>query len=66
MGEPDTFLEVVEYQDREAYERDQQRVENDPAMKSLLEQWRSLHAGPVAAEAYYELNPCSPPGDDHA
>lgn len=66
LSAPDVFLEVVEYKDRETYELDQQRVGRDSKMKALLEEWHSLHAGPVTAEAYYELNPSSSTGGDNA
>jgi quinol monooxygenase YgiN len=53
--DPDVFIEVVEYQHREAYERDQIRVESDPAMKERLVRWRSLLVEPATVETYRVL-----------
>lgn len=53
--DPDRFIEVVEYRDQEAYERDQIRVESDPAMKERLARWHALLAGPVEVETYRVL-----------
>jgi hypothetical protein len=63
---PGTFVEVVEYRDRVTYERDQVRVESDEGMKSLLAEWRRLHAGPLTVEAFEERSietsgPSGPP-----
>jgi quinol monooxygenase YgiN len=55
VQDPDLFVEIAEYQDRGHYDRDQQRVEFDPAMRSLLESWRSLLAEPVIVETYEDL-----------
>ena len=52
---PEQFLEMVTYRDEAAYRRDQLRVESDPRMKSLLEEWRSLHLGGVGVETYEEV-----------
>lgn len=48
------FIEVVDYETREAYERDQQRVEQDPTMQSYLKRWRALLDGPPTVETYSE------------
>lgn len=53
--EPDRLIEVVEYTDRRAYERDQIRVASEPVMKGLLDRWHELLAGPVEVETYEEL-----------
>jgi quinol monooxygenase YgiN len=64
--DPDSFIEVVEYGDQGAYERDQLRVESDPAMNERLTRWRSLLAGPVAVEIYHVLaiEPAAAEADD--
>lgn len=46
------FIEVVRYDDRAAYERDQLRVEDDPEMRRLLAQWRALLSEPPVVEVY--------------
>lgn len=51
-GDDERFIELVRYDDEGAYERDQGRVTNDPAMKSYLERWRSLLAEPPVVEVY--------------
>jgi quinol monooxygenase YgiN len=54
------FIEVVEYDSPRVYQRDQERVASDPTMKSYLDTWRSLLAGPPAVEVY-RLIPARPP-----
>jgi quinol monooxygenase YgiN len=46
------FIEVVEYQDRAAYERDQKRIEEDPQMRSYLARWRTLLEETPQVEVY--------------
>ena len=41
---PERFREVIEYVDRETYERDQLRVDADPGMGALLARWHQLLA----------------------
>lgn len=48
------FIELVEYADEHAFERDQQRVENDPEMRRYLERWRGLLAASPVVEVYRE------------
>jgi quinol monooxygenase YgiN len=54
-SEPRRFIEVVEYADRSAHDRDQIRVANEPRMKGFLERWRALLEGPVEVETYEEV-----------
>lgn len=49
---PDDFIEIVEYENRETYERDQVRVASDPAMNERLVRWRALLAGAATVEVY--------------
>ena len=53
-SDPDRFIEVVEYEDEGAYERDRRRVEGDPVMKGYLERWRGLLAEAPVVEVYRE------------
>lgn len=46
------FIELVEYATVSAYERDQRRVAEDPAMRACLERWRALLAEPPVVETY--------------
>ncbi|MEZ6318142.1 MAG: antibiotic biosynthesis monooxygenase [Phycisphaerales bacterium] len=50
--DPDRFVEVIEYATVDIQDRDQQRVEHDPEMRSFLERWRALLDGPVTVERY--------------
>ena len=50
--DPEAYIEVIEYDTREAYERDQERVEHDPEMRAFLERWRALLDGPPVVEVY--------------
>lgn len=52
VADPNRFIEVIEYVDQAAHDRDQLRVENDPRMRDLLERWRSLLDGPPVVETY--------------
>lgn len=54
VSSPEEFVEMVEYRDQDTYERDQVRVQTDAGMKSLLDEWRQLHAGPVSVDVYRE------------
>jgi quinol monooxygenase YgiN len=54
-SDPRRFIEVVEYADPSAYDRDQMRVARDPRMKGFLERWHELLDGPVEVETYEEL-----------
>jgi hypothetical protein len=49
---PDALIEVVEYDTVSDYEEDDERVKNDVQTKELLEEWRSLLAGPPRVEVY--------------
>lgn len=64
----DEFIEVVEYANQDAYERDQARVDSDPAMKERIEQWHALLAGPVTVEIYrvLEVPPATAASNTHA
>lgn len=46
------FIERVRYADEAAYHRDQERVANDPTMKTYLARWRQLLAEPPIVETY--------------
>ncbi len=45
--EPGFFQELVAYDTEASYEADQQRVEEDPEMKKVLEKWHSFIDGPL-------------------
>lgn len=48
----DRFIEVIDYVDEAAHDRDQLRVENDVQMRDLLERWRDLLDGPPVVETF--------------
>jgi quinol monooxygenase YgiN len=54
-SDPSRFIEIVEYESQESYERDQSRVENDGQMQTYLHRWRSLLSNPVEVEVYKEI-----------
>jgi quinol monooxygenase YgiN len=56
-SDPDRFIELVLYDDEAAYDRDQQRVANDPEMKRFLQRWRALLAEPAVVEVYRLVRP---------
>ncbi len=51
-SDPHCFIECMEYQSVEAYERGEQRVANDPKMQDYLRRWRELLAQPPVVEVY--------------
>jgi hypothetical protein len=55
LADPDRFVEVIEYADRQVYDRDQVRVDHDPEMKDYLRRWRALLAEPPHVHTY-EVN----------
>lgn len=63
VKDPDSFVEIVEYETKDAFDRDQQRVANDPEMRALLSEWRDLLAESAVVESFQELTSmitCSP------
>jgi len=56
-GDDHRFIELVLYDDQNAYELDQQRVATDPVMKSYLARWRTLLAEPPVVEVYRHTEP---------
>lgn len=54
-SDPRSFIEVVKYANREALDRDQMRVANEPRMKGLIAEWRDLLEGPAEVEIYEDL-----------
>jgi hypothetical protein len=56
VADPSRFIEIVEYETEDAYERDRPRVESDEQMQVYLRRWRSLLSGPVELETYKEVN----------
>jgi hypothetical protein len=55
VEEPSKLIEVVEYSDSEAYERDAVRIRQSDKMKEYLSRWRELVQGPVVVETYEDL-----------
>lgn len=53
--DPLRFIEIVEYADRAAFERDDRRVNSDPTMQRYLAEWRQLLDGPVEVRKYLDL-----------
>lgn len=51
------FIEVVHYTTELDYQRDQDRVANDPTMKQYLNRWRSFLAEPPIVETYRRHTP---------
>ncbi len=52
MNDDHRFIELVLYQNEDAYARDQERVKDDPVMRSLLARWRELLVDPPIVEVY--------------
>lgn len=56
LDDPAVFVEIMEYADRTAYDADQLRVEQDPAMRALLTEWRTHLDGLPRVVAYAEAD----------
>ena len=52
LDDPTSFVEVFDYADRAAYDADQVRVAEDPAMRALLAEWHTHLDGPPVVEAF--------------
>lgn len=52
VADPERFVEVIEYADRAAHDRDELRVENGVQMRDVLERWRDLLDGAPVVETY--------------
>ncbi len=55
LTEPGAFVEIMEYRDRVTYAADQVRVEQDPAVRALIDEWHTLLASPPRVEAYEDV-----------
>ncbi len=55
VDDPTRFIEVIEYDSLEAFNKDQQRVDNDPQMRSNLQTWRSLLEERIEVETYEDV-----------
>src|SRR3954470_12216633 len=51
------FIELILYENEQVYQRDRQRIANDPEMKKFLERWRALLAEEPHAEVYRLVTP---------
>lgn len=56
IDQPEEYIEMIEYQTREGYLCDQQRVTQDVKMKGYLNQWYTLLEGRVIAKPYFDLS----------
>jgi quinol monooxygenase YgiN len=52
LADPDRFVEVVEYADRDAHDRDQARVDHDADMQGYLRRCRAFLAEPPQVHTY--------------
>ncbi|CAN5483973.1 hypothetical protein BH09PLA1_BH09PLA1_02170 [soil metagenome] len=51
------FIELILYENEQVYERDRQRITNDPEMKRFLDRWRSLLAEAPVFDVYRLVKP---------
>lgn len=50
------FIEIVKYETLEDFEQDQIRIEEAPAQKHLIEEWRELLIEPPVVEIWSEFS----------
>jgi len=55
LRDPCRFIEVIEYDDKETFDRDQERVNTDAQMKIFLSEWHELFDETVGVETYQEI-----------
>lgn len=55
VEDPTRFIEVVEYDSVEAFEKDEERLRHDDRMRGYLQTWRSLLSGAVEVETYEDV-----------
>lgn len=55
-GDPERFIELIEYIDEETYREDDERVNTDRTMAQYLARWRELLAEPPVVEVYREVD----------
>lgn len=56
LGDRSRFIEFIEYSTASAFDRDQQRIDADPRMRSLLDSWRGLLEHPAEVETYQDIS----------
>ena len=52
---PGEYIEELEYDSEERFLTDQRRADEDPDMRRLIAEWRSLLSGPPTVVAYREV-----------
>jgi hypothetical protein len=55
VDDPTRFIEVIEYDSLEAFNKDQHRADNDPQMRAYLQTWRSMLDEGVEVETYEDV-----------
>lgn len=55
VEEPARYIEVIEYETIEAFDRDQTRLSGDPRMQALIKRWRRLLKGNIDVETYMDI-----------
>ena len=51
-GDPERYIERIEYRTEADFAEDQQRVEHDPRSRALVERWREILLEPPVVEVY--------------
>lgn len=55
VEEPARYIEVIEYETIEAFDRVQTRLSGDPRMLALIKRWRKLLKGNIDIETYMDI-----------
>jgi hypothetical protein len=55
-GEPEHFIEQIEYADERTYQEDDERTRSDSTMGQYLARWRSMLAEAPTVEVYREAS----------
>ena len=58
VDDPTQFIEIIEYDDRDAFKKDQHRVASDPQMRGYIQIWHSLLADGADGVEVEDLRRC--------
>jgi quinol monooxygenase YgiN len=65
VDDPSRFIEIVEYENQQAHDRDQVRVVSDRQMQSYIQSWHAILDGPPEVETYRDITEQIRGSDDH-
>lgn len=55
VDDPAKFVQLIEYEAREDWELNRQRVASDPRMQAYLQTWRAMFPGALEIDVFQEV-----------